>query len=209
MKRISLHLPAAEDSSVLVTVVGDFATDELTTLRQFTKLMERVRLCALLTRGMSGLSGLTFDKSGLTVRAASCTDGELHELLHVMRPVTLEQERASFKNVTSLLGRRTRSEELSQFLKVNKRVFRDGEMSLYMQISIGTQKLFADSFLNTWLNGTQYHSDDEKALTWSRLEALLGQPNAKALVLSQLHSKVKALMNVDYVAHQVLNAPEG
>ena len=82
-------------------------------------------------------------------------------------------------------------------------------MSLYLQISVGSQKLFAESILHTWLNGTQYHTDDNKAEAWSRLEASLGESNAKALVLSQLHSKVMALMNVDYVAQQVLGAPDG
>lgn len=82
-------------------------------------------------------------------------------------------------------------------------------MSLYLQISVGSQKLFAVSLLHTWLNGTQYHTDDNKAEAWSRLEASLGESNAKALVLSQLHSKVMALMNVDYVAQQVLGAPDG
>ena len=75
-----------------------------------------------------------------------------------------------------------------------------------MQIRLGSQPLFAESLLRTWLNGTQYHTDEEKALAWSKLEAVLGEPNAQALVQSQLHGKVLALLNVDYVARQALEA---
>ena len=207
MKLVSLHLPISEDSSVSVVVAGDFSVEEFATLEQYTRLMARVRACALLSRGMGGFGGLTLDKSGLTIRSAPCTDGELYELLHLIRPITLEDETASFKNVAALLGRRLRDPNLLQFLKINNRVFRDGEMSLYLQISVGRQKLFAESLLHTWLNGTQYHTDSAKAESWSKLEGSLGEPNAKAVVLSQLHSKVMALMNVDYVAHQVLVAP--
>ena len=208
MKRVSLQLPAAEDTTVSLLIVGSFSPDELKTLEQFAKLMSRVRSCSLLSRGMGGFGGLTFDKSGLTIRSAPCTDSELSELLHVMRPVTLEDERASFKNVATLLGRRLSSEELAQFLKINKRVFRHGEMSLYMQIFVNSQKLFAESLLYTWLNGTQYHTEDEKAQAWSKLEAALGEPNARAVVLTQLHGKVMALLNVAYLANQVLVSPD-
>ncbi|MCD0422891.1 hypothetical protein LOC51_37265 [Rubrivivax sp. JA1024] len=207
MKLVSLDLPHTEDSCVSLVIAGDFEPEELRILEQFGKLMNRLRTCNLLTRGMGGFCGLTFDMNGISIRSAPCTDGELFELLHVMRPVTLEDERASFKNVTTILGRRLRSEELLQFIKVNKRIFRDGEMSLYMQVSVGSHKLFAESLLNVWLNGTQYHTDDDKARTWNELEASLGDSSARALVLTQLHSKVKALMNVDYVAHKVLLAP--
>lgn len=64
---------------------------------------------------------------------------------------------------------------------------------MYMQFSIGSQKLVDNSLLWNWLNGTQYHTDKEKADAWARLEASLTADNARALVISQLHSRVKAL----------------
>lgn len=210
VKLVPLQL--SEDSSVALTIAGDFSLEELDTLAQYVNLMRRIRACALLSRGMAGFGGMKFDNTGITIKSSSpspCTDSELHDLLHVMRPVALEKERASFKNIRTILGRRLRSKEFAQFLKINKRIFRDGEMSLYMQVTIDTQKLFSESLLNTWLNGTQYHTYDSEAQAWSKLETSLGEANARALVVSQLHSKVKALMNLDYVAQKVLGAPDG
>jgi hypothetical protein len=143
VKLVPLQIPVTEDSTVSLTIAGDFSPEELETLAQYVNFMKRIRTCALLSRGMGGFSGMKFDNLGITIRSSSsCTDSELHELLHVMRPVTLENEQASFKNVTTFLGRRLRGEEFDQFLKINKRIFRDGEMSFYMQVTVGTQKLF-------------------------------------------------------------------
>jgi hypothetical protein len=206
MKHVELQLPLSDSSSTSRTIAGDFSIKELDTLTQFVTFMSRIRNCALLLRGMGGFKQIKFDKEGITIKSSSCTDSELYELLHVMRPVTLESERASFKNVASLLGRHLRSEELDQFIKMNRRVFRDGEMSLYMQFTVNSQKLFDESLLKTWLNGTQYHTDDDKAQAWSKLEKALGDENAKAIVLAQLHGKIAALMNIDYIGGQVLSA---
>src|SRR5882672_4824447 len=135
MKLVPLQL--SEDSSISHTTAGDFSAEELDTLAQYVNFMSRIRACALLSRGMGGFGGMKLDNTGITIRSSSsCTDSELSELLHVMRPVTLENERASFKNITTLLGRRLGGEELAQFLKINKRIFRDGEMSLYMQVTV-------------------------------------------------------------------------
>jgi hypothetical protein len=112
VKLVPLQL--SEDSSVVLTVAGNFSREELDTLTQYVNLMRRIRACALLSRGMAGFGGMKFDNTGITIRLSlpsPCTDSELHELLHVMRPVTLEKERASFKNIRTILGRRVRSEE--------------------------------------------------------------------------------------------------
>ncbi|OIO67880.1 MAG: hypothetical protein AUJ57_10595 [Zetaproteobacteria bacterium CG1_02_53_45] len=54
------------------------------------------------------------------------------------------------------------------------------------------------------LNGTQYHTDTEKALAWKKFENILGSDNAKALVMNQLHSKVKALLLLEHLVSLVL-----
>jgi hypothetical protein len=205
MKNIRLTLPTGEDASdeeICTTV--DCDSDEVALLRRFVALMERVRDTPWLRRGMSGFEGLTFDDSGLTLKAGECSDAELHALLHVLRPVTLERELSGYQRAAAVLGRRIGDPRVRAFLKACHRAFQDGEMSMYMQITIGSQKLFDKSLLDTWLNGTQYHSEPEKAEAWNSLERSLCASNSRAVVVAQLHSKVTALLNVDYMARQVL-----
>lgn len=200
---MSLMLEGEENPSLEVS--GGFAAEEIVLLQQFVGLVLRVRECSLLRRGMPSLSALKFEAgSGLSITCADYTDAELFELLHVLRPVSLEEERASFHRVAALLGRNISSAEVRAYLKLQKRVFRHGEMNLYCQVSINSQPLFDESLLRIWLNGTQYHTDAEKAEAWAQLESALQEGSARALVMAQLHSRVVTLFNVDYVARQVI-----
>lgn len=208
MKNVHLELPANDEGFDIVDLVCDFAEHELELIRQYSTLTDRVRNCSLLQRGMSGFQGLTFDQGGLSITAGACTKPELHELLHVLRPVTLEKERASFSRVMKILEGRLGHESVLNFLRLNQHAFRHGEMSLFFQVSIGDKPLFAESLLRTWLNGTQYHTDASKAADWAALEASLGEPSAQAVVMTQLHGKVVAVLNIDYVARQILLTPQ-
>lgn len=100
--------------------------------------------------------------------------------------------------------RRFSSKRFSAYVKEWRRIFDDGELSLYMQIAIDGKPLLHQSMLHTWLNGTQYHTDAEKASAWEQLERSLEAENARALVLSQLHSKVKAIFHMRYLVSLAL-----
>ena len=208
MKHLHLELPSEDSEIDAFDIAVDFAEGELKLLSQYRDLTQRVRDCTLLQRGMSGFQGLSFDQAGLSIRAGTCSKPELHELLHVLRPVTLQNERASFGNVTGILLNRIAEEHAQRFLQLNQHAFQHGEMSLFFQVSVGDKPLFHESLLRTWLNGTQYHTDTNKAADWAALEAALGEPSAQAVVMSQLRSKVVAILNIDYIANQVLLAPQ-
>ena len=186
-------------------VSATFTHDDLKLLRSFVELLSRVRKCTLLERGMPSISNIKWENdSGMTLTCAAYTNAELHELLHVLRPVMLQREPASFHNVISLLGRRFSNKKFSGLIKRLRKVFDNGELSLYMQISINDRPLFDKSLLDIWLNGAQYHTDAEKAAAWEAFETSLSTENARALVMSQLHSKVKPLFNLEYIVELIL-----
>ena len=207
MSTVSLSLRLRGEELPPVEASGVFPPEAHDRLREFVRLVGRVRVSALLLRGMPGLSRVRFDTtSGLTLTSEDYTDAELFELLHVLRPVILEEEPFSFHRTSSMLGRYIDSQDVRDYLKLQTRVFRHGEMNLYMRLSVNNQPLFDESLLRLWLNGTQYHSDAEKAAAWGQLEASLSESGSRALVISQLRGKVLALFNVDYVARQVVEA---
>lgn len=191
-------------------VSASFTAEDLALLRQFVDLVRRVRESALLCRGMPSISALKFKAaSGLSITCATYTNAELHELLHVLRPVILQDEHSNFQQIVALLRRKIPSPEVRAYLKLQKRVFSHGELNLYMQISIDGQPLFDESLLRIWLNGTQYHTDAEKAEAWKQLESTLTPRSGRALVMAQLHSRVVTLFNIDYIARQVLCGAHG
>lgn len=205
MARVYLSLPLHGTGNMEIHFSVTLPYDEAGLLHDYVRLMQRVRGAAWLQRGMGGFRSMSWDTSGLCFTASSCSDAELFELLHLLRPVTLARERASFQKATAVLGRRIDDPNVRGFLKLCQRIFRNGEMALYMQVTLAKQPLFDESLLDAWLNGTQYHTDAEKERTWLALEESMSVPNCRALVISQLHSKVLALLNIEYVASQVLS----
>ena len=133
-----------------------------------------------------------------------CENGELHELLHVLRPLILSREVTSFERITGILGKKFDSKKFRGHLKLQRTIFEDGELKLYMQISLNNQPLLDDATLKLWLNGEQYHTDEEKAATWKEIEKALTVENTRALVITQLQAKVKALFNVQYIVNLIL-----
>lgn len=204
MKTISLTLRDAEDT-VVATISGDFAPEDIVLLRRFTIAMERVRGTALLKRGLPAITNMKWSGTSMEFSCEPYTDSELFELLHVLRHVILSQETASFEKIIVLLGRRFKSREFGDHIKALLNLFENGELSSYMQISVGGQPLFDSSLLRMWLNGAQYHTDEEKAAAWAKLEGSLETENARALVMNQLHSRVKALFLLEHVVNLVLS----
>lgn len=193
MKTVCLKL-TAEDGTQLTQIQGAFSDDVLKILQMYSGHMSRIREAGLIVRGMPFITRMEWQAgSMMKFTCPPFTNGELYELLHVLRPVILESEVASFKNVMALLGRTFKDRAFASHQKYIRRIFEDGELSMYMQFSLNDQKLLDDFLLRIWLNGTQYHTDQEKAEVWSKLEAGLTTETARAIVISQLHSRVKAL----------------
>ena len=201
----TVHLELrAEDGTVVETVEGSFEPDDLDLLRRFIQLMARVRETRLFGQGMPAIGNITFDSAGLKFTCQPYDNGDLHALLHVLRPVILHREATSFNNVAARMQRRFRSRRFSDHIALLRRIFEHGELNLFMQISINSQPLFDASVLDLWLNAEQYHTDADKSIAWQALEKSLTTENARALLMNQLQGKVKALLGLEQIANMVL-----
>ena len=187
------------------TVPGSFDDSEIALLRRYVEFVDRLRVTKLLQRGMPGITNMNWKQDkGMKWTCPPYENAELHELLHVLRPLILSKEATSFERITGLLGRKFDSEKFRGHLKLQRTIFEDGELKLYMQISLNDQPLLDDATLKLWLNGEQYHTDEEKAASWKEIEEALTVDNTRALVITQLKAKVKALFNVQYIANLIL-----
>lgn len=209
MLEVRLGLRAEVDDPI-EEVSGTFDDLEIDLLRRFVGFVDRVGETKLLQRGMPAITNMTW-KFAEEVKwtCAHYENAELHELLHVLRPLILPREATSFERVTGMLGKKFDSELFRGHLKLQRTIFEDGELKLYMQISINDTRLLDDATLKLWLNGEQYHTDEEKAATWKKIESALTVENTRALVITQLQAKVKALFNVQYIANLVLGKADG
>ncbi len=207
MKTVKLQL--SDDTGSKFDIEASFDAEDLALLASFRRFMRRIYDASLTKRGIPFVTNLNWEAGkGPTFTAPEFTNAELHELLHVLRPVILENEDASFQKVQALLGKKFKDKHFGEHLKALRHLFDHGELSRFMQISVGGQKLWDKSVLHTWLNGVQYHTDAEKAEAWQKLESTLTEDNARAVIISQIHSRVKALILLDHVVSLVLGEHE-
>lgn len=194
-----------ESGELIETISATFEAPEIDLLRRYVEFVDRVRETKLLERGMPAITNMSWKPDeGMKWACSPYENSELHELLHVLRPLILSKEATSFDRIAGMLGKKFDSGNFRGHLKLQRTIFEDGELKLYMQISLNEQPLLADSTLKLWLNGEQYHTDEEKAATWKEIEDALTTENARALVITQLQAKVKALFNLQYIARLVL-----
>ena len=178
---------------------------EIDLLRRYVGFVDRVNEAKLLQRGMPAITSMSFKpEEGMKMTCMPYENSELHELLHVLRPLVLKKEATSFEQIAGLLGRKFKSEKFREYLKIQRTIFDDGELKRYMQIYVNDQPLLENATFKLWLNGEQYHTDKEKAEAWKKIEEALAVDNARALIITQLQSKVKALFNLHYVAKLIL-----
>ncbi len=210
MRTVDLSLPIGPQGQIFRLRFGiDIPPEEIATLVKYKEHMSRVRKTTILSKGMCGLDGLSLsEERGFEIRTANWSDAELDQFLHVMRLVTLEKEPASYPKVSKILYNRFPFENVQGFIAECNQAYAHGEASIYMQVRIDEQPLFDQSILKLWLNGIEYHADPKKEMLWKQLEASISAPSARALVLAQLHSKTLALLNLDYIAAQVISGEE-
>lgn len=202
----TVSLTFERDDDTVETTTAEFDHPELVQLSEYVQFVDRVFDTALLRRGMPAITNMSWDASDGVMKwtCPPYKNSELHELLHVLRPLILVKETTSFERICGLLGRKFNNTTFRGYLKTQRTIFEDGELKLYMQVSLNNQPLFEDSTLKLWLNGEQYHTDKEKAAIWKDIEHGLTEENARALVINQLNSKVKALANLQHIAKLVL-----
>ena len=204
MKPVSLSLNLGADQTLEI-VVANFDFTELSLLARFVKFVERCKESAIVQRGMPTLSNIIWSpEQGMRFVCPPYQNSELYELLHVLRPLILQNESTSFQNVLALLGKKITNDKFRTCLKELRMMFDHGELKGYMQISLNGHLLFDDATLKTWLNSTQYHTDEDKVVDWQKFEEALSVENTRALVITQLHSKVKALFMLQHLATLIL-----
>ncbi|WP_165669586.1 hypothetical protein [Metapseudomonas otitidis] len=186
-----------DDSGSMEVLTGSFSNEDIELLNLFVSNMERVLASRALQNGLPVISNIEWSKElGLLLTCESIDDSALHELLHVLRPLILQNERASFHQISALIVRRFADKELNRTVKGLRHCFERGQLAAYMDVSVGGQSLFDDELFKIWLNGEQYHSDKNKARVWREFEMSLSSSNTRALVINQLNGRVAALCDL-------------
>ena len=206
MNPVKLTITPSNASEAL-QIVGEFSDGDLKLLSEFNKYFRRMSQAKLCKTGIPRIANMKLNASGLKFDCDNFEDSDMFELLHLLRPLILEKERCSFENIRTLISRRFSCDIISSKLKEFKREFDHGFIEGYLQLQINGKKLFNDTTFKLWLNGEQYHTDEEKIASWIEIKDSLTEPNTRAYLSTQICSKVSALeklfMIVDLIVSPV------
>jgi len=203
MRRIKLKA-TSEDQTVEETVELEFTDDDLALVDHYLENIERLKEARILESGLPALTNIKWnEKSGLSFEFTEFDYRNVYELLHLARPLLLSREPASFEKVCALFGKKGKDTALATHLKSVRNLYERGDYQPYFQITFNDTPLFHDKTLKAWLNGIEYHQDEEKRKLIKNLEQSLSEDVAKGIFVSQLSGRLKGLFMVAYLAQLV------
>lgn len=199
MKTVNLVAKAEEDETVEQRIELTFEDTEIEKLRLFMRNFERFKDADLIQKGIPELKNMGWDTKqgrGLTFEFTDFDYKDVYELLHLARPFFLTEEPASFERTCGILGKRGKGTVLTGTLKLIRTLYEKGEYQSLFQVTLGGTPLFHESTLKAWLNGMEYHQDQDKREQIEKLEAALSQKAARGIFVSQLSGRIDAIFEL-------------
>jgi hypothetical protein len=192
MKTVKL-IVKAEDRGAEEEIEMSFDDAEIEKLRFFMENFDRFKSAQFIENGIPELKNIAWkNDEGLSFDFTEFEYRDVYELLHLARPNFLSQEPASFEKTCAILGKKSKGTALAGHLKYMRTLYEKGEYQSLFQVSIDGTPLFHESTLKAWLNGMEYHQDEDKRERIKELESALSQTTARGVFVSQLSGRIRA-----------------
>ena len=129
----------------------------------------------------------------------------LCEFLHLVRPIFLSEEPASFEKIQAIFGKKSKKTLLAKHLKYLRETYQNGDYKPRFQMSIDNIPLFDNKTVQLWLNGIEYHQDTEKAKKVEELQKGLTEKSIQGIFVSQLSGRIRATFMLAELANLIVN----
>jgi hypothetical protein len=160
------------------TTTGEFSDEEWDVLKTFALAVERLQHADLFKN-----QRLIRFSVGDEDQSVVPPDIEVHQLLHLLRPIILEGERYYLPTVTALLGRRIEHPAARALLKrLRRRFIYDPNRENWHSSRDGVV-LDSEEFLKVWLYSHEYHWDAARMQEFQKMHT---GPMAKSTLAAVL-----------------------
>jgi hypothetical protein len=176
---------------------GTFPEKEWRILARFTEYADQLRQNLLGRQGAAvsftvrGETG-----SGLEYEVALPTDDELGAFLHRLRPFVLPKERTAFSSVTEILRRRLVHPVALDVLSRHHALFAGESFQSLFTVTINDLIINSEEALRLWLNGFEYHRDEDKRAALEALAPVMPLEAARAIFINMMLDKSTAVREV-------------
>lgn len=162
-------------------------------LEEFVRLVQRAESSQMVQQGRGLQLRVTWEQEdGLRMSSQLPPESEISEFLHLLRPLILQNERASFLNTAALLGRRIDNSSVRDLLKAARRRFLTESNQELFRISSNETTLNSEEALKLWLNSYEYHTDADKRQRLDALHHVMPLESSRVFFLQLLVEKLQA-----------------
>jgi hypothetical protein len=171
---------------------GEFTAEEWEILSDFRKCSEAISSAAMFQNGWKS-SPLGWSKETGWWSDDKTPDSHVREILHLLRPVILQDETTNYSRVINLLYRKMDKDGIRTILNRWKDGFFQKVSQSYFTLVANELVLNSDKAFSLWLNAFEYHRDKDKK---AELEKALGDLPfnvAKNVFINGIVEKVDAV----------------
>lgn len=184
----------------------EFDNFETEMLEKFLSNCDRLQSAQLLQNKFPFIKKIQWNnKEGMTFDILDFEYSHLCEFLHLVRPIFLSKEPASFEKIQAILGKKSKKTLLAKHLKYLRETYQNGDYKPRFQISVDDIPLFDNKTVQLWLNGIEYHQDTEKAEKVEELQKALTEKSIQGIFVSQLSGRIRATFMLAEFSKLIVN----
>lgn len=124
--------------------------------------------------------------------------------LHRMRPFVLQNEPYEFNLIRGVVARGSTGEWLQDRLRQMKELYTGRHMRSQASIGVGDLIVNSEAALQHWLNGFEYHRDEERAQALVEAHGSLSIDASRPIFIMMLREKANAVLHLANLIHGML-----
>lgn len=178
----------------------DIPSDDWDKLMAYADAVDKLSNSQILQSHLHVQLKIKWNKSGVAFDGTLPSNDVVATLLHRVRPFVLQEEPTSFCRVRSILAKHMAHPDLRRVLDVQRDLFSGKDFQDQIRIVTNapglTDVLNSESTFQKWLNAFEYHHDPQKRAEVEELCGILTFDAARAIFVSMLFDKLKAVLNL-------------
>jgi hypothetical protein len=198
----AVNLRHAETGELSV-IRGTFNAYDAARIKAYLRVTSRLERTRFVAGGMRNEWRIEQDGKGGFVLPELPPELDQAEFFHCLRPIVLDEERTSFRNVAATLGKALKHEYFRWRLKNLRKQYRSERMQRLFQVYSNDVQINCEASLKAWLNGLEYHQDFEKAEAVERSSSGLPIEIQTAIYIDMLSDRALAAINLAELINQV------
>jgi hypothetical protein len=184
-----------------------FSKGELNILEKFLQQARYIESTSLVQMGMPISCKIHFEQDKNTSVSVTLPDWELVETyLHRLRPIILQDEETNFFKICKLLKRRIELPRIRKAVDEEIELYQGANINSTVRLSINDELITCERVLQDYLNGFEFHRDNERRGKIDRLIQFLPLEYLRAYWFWLLQEKGGAILRIAECVRIIIDA---